>query len=106
MAFECRSQHDRESVVDLTGYELEPLHDDGDFSLYRARLTSHPSSVLARVAARTSAQSRTRLEHEYGLAPLLDRNWAAQPLMLYRLGEPPMLVLDDDGGEPLQRLLG
>ena len=92
--------------MDLTGYELEPLHDDGDFSLYRARAPSHPVSVLALVATRTASQSMTRLEHEYGLAPLLDPSWAAQPLALYRRREPPMLVLDDDGGEPLDRSLG
>jgi len=92
--------------VDLTGYELEPLHDDGDFSLYRARRPSHPVSVLALVATRTASHSITRLEHEYGLAPLLDSSWAAQPLALYRRREPPMLVLDDDGGEPLHRSLG
>jgi PAS domain S-box-containing protein len=92
--------------VDFTGYELESLHDDGDFSLYRARRPCHPVSVLALVATRGAAHSITRLEHEYGLASLLDSSWAAQPLALYRRREPPMLVLDDDGGEPLHRLLG
>ena len=98
--------------MDLTGYELESLHDDGDFSLYRARTPghrshpSHPVSVLALVATRTGSPSITRLEHEYGLAPLLHSSWAAQPLALYRRREPPMLVLDDDGGEPLHRSLG
>ncbi|MEM5458826.1 AAA family ATPase [Paraburkholderia phytofirmans] len=92
--------------MDLTGYELEPLHDDGDFSLYRARRPRHPVSVLALVATRTATQSITRLEHEYGLASLLDSSWAAQPLALYHRREPPMLVLDDDGGEPLHRSLG
>ncbi|REG57667.1 PAS/PAC sensor signal transduction histidine kinase [Paraburkholderia sp. BL6669N2] len=92
--------------MDLTGYELEPLHDDGDFSLYRARRPRHAVSVLALVVTRPASQSITRLEHEYGLAPLLDASWAARPLALYRRREPPMLVLDDDGGEPLYRLLG
>jgi PAS domain S-box-containing protein len=95
--------------VDFTGYELEPLYDDGDFSLYRARSPNHPSrraSVLALIATRTASPCNTRLEHEYGLAPLLDSSWAAQPLALYRRREPPMLVLDDDGGEPLHRSLG
>jgi PAS domain S-box-containing protein len=92
--------------VDLTGYELEPLHDGGDFSLYRARRPRHSVSVLALVATRTASQSMTRLEHEYGLAALLDSSWAARPLALDRRREPPMLVLDDDGGEPLHRLLG
>ena len=92
--------------MDLTGYELEPLHDDGGLSLYRARRPSHPVSVLALVATRPASQSITRLEHEYGLASLLDSSWAAQPIALYRRREPPMLVLDDDGGEPLHRSLG
>ncbi|PRY00194.1 ATP-binding sensor histidine kinase [Paraburkholderia sp. BL25I1N1] len=92
--------------MDLTGYELEPLHDDGDFSLYRAKRPRHAVSVLALVVTRPAAQSITRLEHEYGLAPLLDASWAARPLALYRRREPPVLVLDDDGGEPLHRLLG
>ncbi|RFU49828.1 PAS domain S-box protein [Paraburkholderia sp. DHOC27] len=92
--------------MDLTGYELEPLHDDGDFSLYRARRPNHAVSVLALVATRAASQSVTRLEHEYGLASLLDASWAAQPLALFHRREPPMLVLDDDGGEPLLRSLG
>ncbi|MFM0092980.1 AAA family ATPase [Paraburkholderia sediminicola] len=92
--------------MDLTGYELEPLHDDGDFTLYRARRPCHSISVLALVATHTASQSITRLEHEYGLAPMLDASWAAQPLALDRRREPPMLVLDDDGGEPLHRALG
>jgi serine/threonine protein kinase len=92
--------------VDLTGYQLERLHDETDFLLYRARRPSHPGSVLALVATRTASQSIARLEHEYGLASILDSSWAAQPLAIYRRREPPMLVLDDDGGEPLYRSLG
>ncbi|MFM0339369.1 trifunctional serine/threonine-protein kinase/ATP-binding protein/sensor histidine kinase [Paraburkholderia fungorum] len=92
--------------MDLTGYELEPLHEDGDFSLYRARRPFHPISVLALVATRMASQGITRLEHEYGLAPMLDASWAARPLALDHRRVPPMLVLDDNGGEPLNRLLG
>ncbi|HKR45804.1 MAG TPA: serine/threonine-protein kinase, partial [Paraburkholderia sp.] len=91
--------------MDLAGYELEPLRDDGDFSLYRARKRSHPVSVLALVATRADPVGVRRLEREYGLAALLDSSWAARPLALYRHREPPMLVLDDDGGEPLDRSL-
>lgn len=84
----------------LTGYELEPLHDDGDFSLYRARKASHAVTMLALVAARPTSRSVARLVHEYRLAPFLDASWAAHPLALDPRREPPMLVLDDDGGEP------
>ena len=92
--------------MDLTGYELEPLRADGDFALYRARGASHPVSVLALFATRAASQSITRLEHEYGLAPLLDASWAAQPLALDQRRVPPMLVLADNGGEPLDCMLG
>lgn len=92
--------------MDLTGYELEPLLDDGDFSLYRARRPSNPVSVLALMATRPAPKSITRLEHEYALASMLDARWAAQPLAIDRRRVPPMLVLDDDGGEPLNRELG
>jgi PAS domain S-box-containing protein len=91
--------------VILSGYELEPLHDDGDFSLYRARKASHAVTMLALVAARPTSRSVARLVHEYRLAPFLDASWAAHPLALDPRREPPMLVLDDDGGEPLRRIL-
>ncbi|MFP4900394.1 hypothetical protein ACLFKT_14770, partial [Paraburkholderia sp. BR14261] len=91
--------------MDLAGYELVPLRDDSDFSLYRARKRSHPGSVLTLVARRADPVGVKRLEREYALAELLDSSWAARPLAFYRHREPPMLVLDDDGGEPLDRSL-
>ncbi|GJH03365.1 ATP-binding sensor histidine kinase [Paraburkholderia terrae] len=92
--------------MDLTGYELEWLRDDEDFSLYRARQPGNPVSVLTLVAARPAFRSITRLEHEYELAALLDSRWAAQPLALGRHNALPTLVLDDNGYEPLDRALG
>src|SRR6267154_2660455 len=47
-----------------------------------------------------------RLAHEYGLKEELDRAWAVRPLELIREGGRTMLVLEDPGGEPLERLLG
>jgi hypothetical protein len=43
-----------------------------------------------------------RLTHEYGLRDELDETWAAE---LVRDNGRAMLVLEDAGGEPLQRLL-
>jgi len=40
------------------------------------------------------------------LASTLDAAWAAQPLALDLGRVPPMLILDDDGGDPLIRMLG
>ena len=91
--------------MDLTGFSLEPLHDDGDMLLCRARKPGAPGSVLALVAAKPASHSISRLEREYGLASLLDPEWAAQPLALDLSHVPPVLILDDSGGAPLSRLL-
>ena len=50
--------------------------------------------------------SLDRLAHEYGLKDELDEAWAVRPLELVREGGRTMLVLEDPGGEPLDRLLG
>jgi PAS domain S-box-containing protein len=47
-----------------------------------------------------------RLAHEYGLKDELDGAWAVRPLELICEGGRAMLVLEDPGGEPLERLLG
>src|SRR5260221_13441953 len=48
----------------------------------------------------------TRLAHEYGLRDDLDDAWAARPLELVREHWQTILVLNDPGGEPLDRLMG
>src|SRR5258705_1893774 len=47
-----------------------------------------------------------RLAHEYGVREELDRAWAVRPLELVREPSQAVLVLEDPGGEPLDRLLG
>jgi predicted ATPase len=47
-----------------------------------------------------------RLAHEYGLKDELDGAWAVRPLELICEGGRTMLVLEDPGGDPLERLLG
>jgi len=47
-----------------------------------------------------------RLAHEYGLKDELDGAWAVRPLELVSESGRSMLVLEDPGGEPLDRLLG
>ena len=61
------------------------------------------------VAPATDHPSRSRLDrltHEYELKDELDRAWAARPLALMREAGRTVLVLDDLGGEPLDRSLG
>jgi serine/threonine protein kinase len=47
-----------------------------------------------------------RFRHEYGLKDDLDDAWAVRPLELVHERGQTMLVLEDPGGEPLDRLLG
>ena len=84
--------------MDLSAYDLQPLREDRDFVLYRA---SQPGqrSVLALVAR--DAKNVARLEHEYGLASILDPAWAARPLALDRHPGPAALILEDAAGDPL-----
>ena len=63
--------------------------------------------LLVTPAADHPSRSRLdRLKHEYELKDELDRAWAARPLALMRDAGRTVLVLDDLGGEPLDRLLG
>ena len=47
-----------------------------------------------------------RLEHEYALRAELDPAWAVHPLELRYEGGRTLLVLEDPGGEPLERIMG
>src|SRR3954453_17875435 len=62
--------------------------------------------LLVAPAAHHPSQTRLdRLTHEYELKDELDGAWAARPLALMRDAGRTVLVLDDLGGEPLDRLL-
>ena len=67
-------------------YELEPLREWADFTLYRGseRGSHMPILAVAITAERPSPRSLRRLEHEFSLAGELDPAWAAQPLVLTR----------------------
>ena len=73
------------------------LDDDGK---QHAVLTVVPASD------HPSRSSLDRLVHEYELRDQLDAGWAVRPLDLVRDAGRTMLVLEDVGGEPLDRLLG
>ena len=67
-----------------------------------------PCAVLlvAPAADHPSHSSLDRLTHEYELKDELDRAWAVRPLELVGDSGRTMLVLEDEGGEPVDRLLG
>src|SRR6266436_4875924 len=95
-------------MTQLSRHVLETLWEDGDFVLSRTTLADETTSVL--VLATASEQPApgiiARLEHEYSLRDGLDSDWAVRPLTLIRREGRPMLILEDPGGEPLDRLLG
>src|SRR5580700_9329003 len=57
-------------------------------------------------AEHPSRSSLDHLRHEYELKDELDGAWAVRPLELVREAGRILLVLEDPGGEPLERLLG
>src|SRR5215831_1710897 len=62
--------------------------------------------LVAPAADHPSRSNLDRLTHEYELKDELDRAWAVCPLELVSDTGRTMLVLEDEGGEPVERLLG
>src|SRR6516164_8848368 len=62
--------------------------------------------LVAPAGDHPSRSSFDRPTHEYELKDELDRAWPARPLALMHDAGRTVLVLDDLGGEPLDRLLG
>ncbi len=72
------------------------------------RIGGRTRNVLAVTPASetTAGNVRDRLRHEYELREALDSSWAATPLELVERPRGPLLLLEDPGGEFLERLLG
>ena len=92
--------------MDFSAYEFSSLQ-EGQFTLHRGvsdRL--EPILLLACSDEYPSQRSLQRLEHEHALRADLDADWAARPVELVRREGRLTLVLEDPGGEPLERMLG
>jgi PAS domain S-box-containing protein len=88
---------------------FETLREDAEFTFCRGRRDEGELSTILLVTPvpeHPPPAILERLEHEYSLRDELDSGWAVRPLALVRCEGRPMLVLDDAGGEPLDRLLG
>src|SRR5713101_8984774 len=89
---------------------LQVLWEDGErvFCRRESHADGYRAAVLAVLPAAEHPTPATldRLAREYGLKEELDGAWAVRPLELIREGCRTMLVLEDPGGEPLERLLG
>ena len=89
---------------------LQVLWEDGErvFCRGERHADGQRAAVLAVLPAAEHPTPATldRLAHEYELKDELDGTWAVRPLELVRDRGRTMLVLEDPGGEPLDRLLG
>jgi hypothetical protein len=89
----------------------EVLWRDGERVLSRVwRMDADGSPDVVLTVTFTTDQpapaSLERLAHEYGLRNELDAAWAVRLLELKHDGGRALLVLEDPGGEPLERVLG
>jgi hypothetical protein len=89
----------------------EVLWEDGERAFHRGwRLNDDGKRrdvlIALPAADHPSRSSLERLTHEYELKDELDGTWAVRPLELVRDAGRTMLVLEDAGGEPVERLLG
>jgi predicted ATPase/signal transduction histidine kinase len=95
-------------MTERPGYVLEScLREGGEFTVHRGRRHADSCAVLVVAAAadQPSPQSLRRLEHEFSLEADLDPAWAARPLALTHHEGRTMLILEDPGGVPLDRIL-
>jgi predicted ATPase/signal transduction histidine kinase len=95
-------------MADLTSFTLERLWEDGELVLFRGRRDSDLARVLVAAPALEQPVPETvsRLQYAYSLAGQLDPGWAARPLELVHHEGRPALLMEDPGGDPLDRLLG
>jgi serine/threonine protein kinase len=88
---------------------LQVLSNDGDRLLCRGCRSEDRTTALLAVfsgAEHPAPASLEKLAHEYGLREELDSDWAVRPLGLMHERGRTVLLLEDPGGEPLERLLG
>jgi len=95
--------------VDLSQYVLEALRTDEEIVLYRGAQSNHsglPSILLlAPASVQPAPETLRKIGHEYSLRDELDSAWAVRSLALSEHRGQMTLVLEDPGGETLDRFL-
>src|SRR5271155_4233266 len=90
--------------MDFSAYEFSSLR-EGQYTLHRG-LSDHLEPILLLACSdEYPSRSLQRLEHEHSLGGALAAEWAARPIELVRREDRLTLVLEDPGGEPLERTL-
>ncbi|MBV9272309.1 MAG: serine/threonine-protein kinase PknK, partial [Verrucomicrobia bacterium] len=95
-------------MAELSTYSLELIQNDAGLVRYRGRRKSDLRQILVSIpeAKQAAPDLLKRLEHEYALRQELDPAWAVLPLELVHERAQTALLLQDPGGEPLDRMLG
>jgi len=95
--------------VELSQYVLEAYRRDEEFVLYRGEHSNRPGApsvfLLAPASMQPVLETLKKIEYEYSLRHELDSAWAVRPLALSERCGQMTLVLEDPGGETLDRLL-
>jgi len=95
--------------VELSKYVLEALRKDEEFVLYRGEPSNQPGSpsvlLLGPASMQPAVEALRKMENEYSLRDELDPAWAVRPLALSAHVGHTTLVLEDPGGETLDRFL-
>jgi len=95
--------------VELSQYVFEALREDEEFVLYRGGQSNQPGSssilLLAPASMQPALETIRKIEYEYSLRGELDSAWAVRSLALSEHNGQTALVLEDPGGEPLDRFL-
>jgi serine/threonine protein kinase len=95
--------------VELSQYVLEDLRRDEEFVLYRGEHSNQPGSpsvlLLAPASMQPALETLKKIEHEYALRDELDSAWAVRSLAVSEQRGMTTLVLEDPGGETLDRFL-
>ena len=89
------------------GGEFQLIWDDNERAFYRGCRhgpAGYRQAVIA-IVSTVDIGSANRLMHEYELREELDVEWAARPLELVLDEGRTILICEDHGGEPLERLL-
>jgi hypothetical protein len=104
-----RPESRRTTIVELSQYVLEVLRRDEEFVLYRGEPSSRPGSpsvlLLASASMQPSLATLKKIEHEYSPRDELDSAWAVRRLAVSEQRGQTTLVLEDFGGETLNRFL-
>jgi serine/threonine protein kinase len=95
--------------VELSEYLLETLREDDEFVLYWGEPSNQPGSpsvlLLAPALMQPALATPKKIEHEYSLSDELDSAWAVRSLSVSEQRGQTTLVLEDPGGETLDRFL-